>query len=201
LALGFAIAATPGPLFFICLRRALSRGWAVGVASGLGVATADGLYAAVGAIGVGAITTAIAAQNRWLRLAGGALLLLLGARMALRQPANGGSASNSTGAGPGLSAAYVSTLGLTLSNPMTILSFAAVFASLGLQWRSQRGEALMLVAGVPLGSACWWLLLATAAEQLRIRLSHQALRGIGVGAGVLVAGFGAFSAVAVLTGS
>ena len=85
-ALGFAVAASPGPIFFLCLRRTLARGWLHGLISGLGVATADGLYAAVAAFGVGAIATLLTGERRWLALAGGALLVALGARIVLERP-------------------------------------------------------------------------------------------------------------------
>jgi threonine/homoserine/homoserine lactone efflux protein len=81
--LGFAVAATPGPIFFLCLRRTLVRGWLNGLVSGFGVATADGFYAAVAAFGISAIATAISAERRWLALGGGALLVVLGLRIAL----------------------------------------------------------------------------------------------------------------------
>ena len=73
-AFGFAIAAAPGPIFFVCLRRTLVKGWLSGLFSGFGVATADGVYAAIAAFGLGAITSALTGERRWLALAGGALL-------------------------------------------------------------------------------------------------------------------------------
>src|SRR5260370_14774416 len=84
--LGFAVAATPGPIFFLCLRRTLVSGWLNGFVSGLGVATADGFYAAVAAFGISAITTAVSGERRWLALGGGALLVVLGLRIPLVQP-------------------------------------------------------------------------------------------------------------------
>jgi len=68
--LGFVIAASPGPIFFLCLRRTLARGWPAGLASGFGVATADGFYAAVAAFGIGAISTFLVGERRWLALIG-----------------------------------------------------------------------------------------------------------------------------------
>src|SRR2546428_5020731 len=130
LVLGFAIAASPGPIFFLCLRRILTRGWSSGVAAGLGVATGDGIYAALAAFGVAAITSALVAQRRWLGLIGGVVLLVLGLRSLLSSPAK--AEPESVSVKGGLAAGYLSTLGLTLTNPATILAFAAVFACLGL---------------------------------------------------------------------
>src|SRR3979490_160599 len=128
--LGFVIAASPGPIFFLCLRRTLARGWPTGLFSGFGVATADGLYAAVAAFGIGAVASVLVGERRWLALIGGAGRGLLGLRAVLESPRTQGSAPPSNGSG--LAWAYLSTLGLTIANPSTIFSFAALVASLGI---------------------------------------------------------------------
>lgn len=186
-ALGFAIAASPGPLFFLCLRRTLARGWRNGVVSGLGVATADGLYGALAAFGVAAVTAALVSQRRWLTLIGGVALVLLGLRALRTGPPTRESQPGTDS--PRLASAYLSTLGLTLTNPATILAFVAVFASLGLNGRGSPTQAIVLVAGVLLGSATWWLVLATLASLLRARVTPAVVLGIRVA-----------SAVAILTG-
>ena len=85
-ALGFAVAASPGPIFFLCLRRTLVRGPVYGLFSGFGVATADGLYAALATFGVAALTTAFVGGRRPLALIGGAALVVLGVRILLERP-------------------------------------------------------------------------------------------------------------------
>jgi threonine/homoserine/homoserine lactone efflux protein len=186
--LGFAIAASPGPLFFLCLRRTLARGWRNGVVSGLGVATADGVYGALAAFGVVAVTAALVSQRRWLTLIGGVALVLLGLR-ALRAAPPTREAWRGTDS-PRLAAAYLSTLGLTLTNPATILAFAAVFASLGLNGRGSPLQAIALVAGVLLGSATWWLVLATLASLLRARVTPAVVQGVRVTSAVAILTFG-----------
>lgn len=93
--------------------------------------------------------------------------------------------------GWGLGGAYASTLGLTLTNPTTILSFAAVFAGLGLA-SGTRGPATAaaLVAGVFCGSALWWLILSSGTSLLRRRVGPRALRGVNVVSGVVLSAFG-----------
>src|SRR5260370_7358114 len=98
--LGCAVAAPPGPIFCLCLRRTLVSGWLTGLVSGLGVATADGFYAAVAAFGISAITTAVSGQRRWLALGGGALLVVVGLRIALVKPKTTEAPSPSAGALP-----------------------------------------------------------------------------------------------------
>jgi threonine/homoserine/homoserine lactone efflux protein len=185
--LGFAIAASPGPLFFVCLRRTLARGWRHGVVSGLGVATADGVYGALAAFGVAAVTAALVSQRRWLTLIGGVALVLLGLRALRGGPTREAQPGTDS---PRLAPAYLSTLGLTLTNPATILAFVAVFASLGLSGRGSPLQAIVLVAGVLLGSATWWLVLATLASLLRTRVTPAVVRGIRVASALAIFTFG-----------
>ena len=185
--LGFSIAAPVGPIGVLCIRRTLANGRWSGLATGLGAATADAVYGAIAAFGLTAISGFLVAQQTWLRLVGGAFLVFLGLRTLLSRPATeAASASSSTLAGD-----YASTLFLTLTNPLTILSFVAVFAGLGLA-ASQRsyGAAAGLVAGVFCGSALWWLTLSTAVSLFRTRFGPASLRWVNIISGLIIAGFG-----------
>jgi threonine/homoserine/homoserine lactone efflux protein len=193
--LGFAVAAAPGPIFFLCLRRTLLRGWLFGLVSGLGVATADGFYAAVAALGITAITSLLTGERKVLALAGGALLIVLGVRIALERPKNLETPSTN---GTGLAWAYLSTLGLTITNPATIISFAALAATLGTANGGGYLRPALLSAGVLLGSAAWWSVLASASAGLRTRITPRVIRGMGTLSGVAIAGLGLASAVSAL---
>jgi threonine/homoserine/homoserine lactone efflux protein len=185
--LGFSIAAVVGPIGLLCIRRTLLTGFAIGFASGLGAATADATYAAVASFGISALAAVLIDQRVWLRLIGGVFLLYLGVRTLLAAPAQ--NASNLPTTGLRLAGAYSSTLALTLSNPMTILSFAAIFAGLG-------ASGTELVSGVFCGSAAWWLILAATVTRLRVRLRPRWFRGINLASGLLITAFGAQSLVA-----
>ena len=187
-ALGFAIAASPGPIFFLCLRRTLLRGRLYGLVSGLGVATADAFYAAIASFGLAAVTSAVAGARRPLALIGGAALIAIGARIVLLRRQQPGPAA--TTAGSGLGWAYLSTLGLTITNPATILSFAALAATLGLGAGAGLVKPAVLVAGVLVGSAAWWCVLAVAASSLRGRLSPRVVGGISTFSGLAIATLG-----------
>jgi threonine/homoserine/homoserine lactone efflux protein len=193
-ALGFAIAASPGPIFFLCLRRTLVRGWVHGLVSGFGVATADGFYAAVAAFGVGAIATVLTGERRWLALAGGVLLVVLGMRIVLEKPKPAEATSN----GAGLAFDYVSTFGLTIANPATIISFAALAATLGAGIAGGFLRPALLVLGVLLGSLTWWCVLAALAASLRTRITPRVVRGISVISGLAVIALGAAAFVSAL---
>ena len=194
-ALGFAIAASPGPIFFLCLRRSLLRGWLTGLVSGLGVATADAFYAAVAVFGVAAVvTTTLAPVARWLALAGGLALIFIGIRSVISTPATREATTNTNGAG--LAWAYASILGLTITNPATIISFAALAAALGAGLSGSWTRPALVVAGVGLGSASWWLILAAITAALRARVTPTVARTIGIVSGLAIAGLGAVAVVA-----
>ncbi len=232
LAIGFAIAAAIGPIALLCIRRTLAEGRAIGLATGLGAATADGLYAAVAAFGLTAISGALIEQRRALAIVGGALLLVLAARtwprVTARGPDDPGPARSARDPGPvvgeattrrgvpseladdapGSQAAtdgtpplaparnaggarrlvttWATTLGLTVTNPATIVSFAAAFVGFGLVGHGGPGAAV-LVLGVASGSAAWWLLLVGAVGALRPRVGPVALRRVGVASSAMIA--------------
>lgn len=167
-ALGFAIALTPGPMFFLCLRRTLASGWRAGLATGLGIATADGAYAAVAAGGVGAIGLLVADSQRWLALGGGVALVAIG--LVSLRPSQEREAARG---GAGARGSYGSALALTLANPATIVSFGAIFAAVGV-----RSAATVIAAAA--GSLTWWVVLVVAATWLRTALADRAglLRGL-----------------------
>ncbi len=186
--LGFAIAASPGPIFFLCLKRTLVRGRLYGLVSGFGVATADGFYAALAAFGVAALASAFVSGRRPLALVGGVILVALGARILLEHPKLEDKESPATGRG--LAWAYASTLGLTITNPATIISFAALAATLGLGAGGGLARPAALVAGVLLGSAAWWCVLALAVSMLRARVTPSVVRIISTVSGVAIAVLG-----------
>lgn len=186
--LGFVVAASPGPIFFLCLKRTLARGWLIGLVSGFGVATADAFYAGLAAFGIGAVMSLLAGERRWLALLGGVILVLLGLRSLLERPNTQDASPASNGSG--FAWAYLSTLGLTIANPSTIISFAALVATLGIGTGAGFVPPALLVLGVFAGSATWWLVLAGIGAGMRARLGHGALRGISTFSGLAIAGLG-----------
>jgi threonine/homoserine/homoserine lactone efflux protein len=183
--LGLAVAASPGPIFFLCLRRTLLRGRLYGLLSGLGVATADGFYAAIAAFGVAAVTAAIAGGRRPLALIGGVALIVLSVRILLQRHKTETETPIITA--QGFAWAYVSTLGLTITNPATVISFAALATTLGLSSNAGIVKPGVLVIGVLLGSAVWWCLLAFGASLLRRRLTPAVIRGLSTFSGLAIA--------------
>jgi threonine/homoserine/homoserine lactone efflux protein len=193
LIIGFSVAAPVGPIGVLCIRRTLADGRVVGFVSGLGAATADAAYGCVAAFGLTWVSDLLVEQQLWLRLVGGVFLLSLGIKAFLEKPAEREAGASSASRPPrrNIAGAYASTLGLTITNPTTILSFAAIFAGLGLVEASEGYlSAVVLVVGVFSGSALWWLLLSGAVGLFRAKLSVGGLRWVNRISGTVIATFG-----------
>jgi threonine/homoserine/homoserine lactone efflux protein len=187
LIIGFSIAAPVGPVGVLCIRRTLAEGRVAGLVSGLGAATADAIYGCIAGFGLTFISSILVNQQGWLRLIGGGFLCYLGLKTFLARPAEQAALAG----GSGLVAAYASTFFLTLTNPMTILSFAAVFAGLGVASASGNYvSAGVLVLGVFIGSALWWLILSGGVGMFRTRFNPHGLRWVNRISGVIITGFG-----------
>lgn len=193
--IGFSIAAPVGPIGVLCIRRTLAEGRAYGLASGLGAATADAFYGGIAGFGLTFISSVLVSQQIWLRLLGGIFLCYLGVRTLLAAPAQNAASAR----GKGLIGAYASTLFLTLTNPLTILSFAAVFSGFGLAAGARDyGGAMLLVLGVFAGSALWWLVLSGGVGLLRNHMNIGWLRWVNIASGVVITGFGLVALMSLL---
>jgi threonine/homoserine/homoserine lactone efflux protein len=192
LAVGFSIAAPVGPIGLLCIRRTLVGGWRLGLATGMGAATADLVYGVVAAAGLTALTEVLAGARQPLQFAGGAALILLGLTI-LRAEAPGERKGPDSS---GLATAYTTTFLLTLANPATIVSFAAVMAGLGAMRAG--GETVMLVAGVFLGSALWWVALSATVSRIRHRLPLAVLIWINRASGAAIMIFGILALTAAM---
>lgn len=202
--IGFSIAAPVGPIGVLCIRRTLADGRLVGLVSGLGAATADAFYGMIAAFGLTVITAFLVGQQQMLQLVGGVFLCYLGVRTLLAQPAAAAAATQDAQPAPSrkLLGAYVSTLALTITNPLTILSFAAVFAGLGVAVSANGtpNAALILVAGVFAGSALWWLLLSGLIGLLRDRVGPRELLWVNRISGAIILAFGVVALVSLVVG-
>jgi threonine/homoserine/homoserine lactone efflux protein len=195
LVIGFSIAAPVGPIGVLCIQRTIVYGRMSGLITGLGAATADGLYGAIAAFGLTIISNFLVEQQSWFRLIGGAFLLYLGFSTLLHRPAE----KAATGQHKSLLSDYSSTLLLTIANPLTILSFIAVFAGLGLG--SSDGDflsATAIVIGVFLGSALWWLILSGVVSSIRSKFSTLSLRMVNIASGSVIVAFAVFAFASIL---
>ncbi|NEQ27883.1 MAG: LysE family transporter [Microcoleus sp. SIO2G3] len=189
--LGFSIALPVGPIGILCIRRTLAQGQLAGLVSGLGAATADAIYGAIAGFGLTFISAILIGHASGLRIFGGIFLCYLGWKTLKSAPANQAAISSAIG----LWGVYSSTVLLTIANPATILSFAAVFASFGLADAGSYRSAGVLVAGVFIGSALWWLLLSSGVNLLKSRLNIQGLQWLNRISGLILFAFGVIALI------
>lgn len=187
---GFIIAAPIGPVGILCIQRTLSKGMPMGLAAGFGGAVADTIFGAVAAFGLTFLADFLVRHENWMRLGGGVLLLALGlygcvkhVTMAAAPPSVRGAAGDS-----------VSAFILTITNPMTILTFSPVFLAVGaVVAQDDRPAAWTLILGVFAGSCLWWLILCALAEvfrrkinSARIQIIHRVSAGLILFFGIMV---------------
>ena len=189
--LGLAIAAPVGPMSLLCMRRTLGRGWRAGLATGAGIAVGDGIYAAIAALGLTAVSGVLLAHPRALHLVAGMCLVGLGLRGLLTRPATAEAAPAMTSTLGALTGAAL----LTLANPPTIILFAAVFAGLA---PTTGFHPLVTVGGVFAGSLAWWSAVVAGISAFRRGFSPRARRWIDLGTGLLLAAFGVLELVRAL---
>jgi len=193
LLIGLSIAATVGPMSILCMQRTLYKGQRYGLVSGLGIATADALYGCIAGFSLTAIAQFLVAQQFWIRLLGGLFLVYLGLKTLLSKPPERAIEAKKA---DNFTAAYLSTLLLTLTNPLTILSFAAIFAGIGVGSASRSyASASLVVLGVFVGSTLWWCILTSVISLLRRRFTPIWLLWINRASGVLIALFGAVALI------
>jgi threonine/homoserine/homoserine lactone efflux protein len=186
LAAGLIIAAPVGPVNVLCMRRTLEKGWKSGVLSGAGAAFADTLYGAVAGFGISLVIQFLIREEFWIRLIGGIFLMGIGVVYYRKPPRTlDEEAIQSSGHSD-----FLSTLLLTATNPTTVLSFLAVLAMLGLGRFRTLGQTSLLVAGIFCGSMTWWIILASAVNLLRARVTSRGMRWMNRVAGIAIGAFG-----------
>lgn len=187
LIIGISMAAPVGPISILTIRRSLTRGHHAGIATALGVAFADGLYAMVAAFGLTAISTFLVTKRDYLFVFGGLLLIYLGIRAFNAQPV----ALEKPLKSAGFFTTFAQTVLLTLTNPMTILTFIAAFAAVGFEGNQHStSEAWLICLGVFCGSGLWFISLSTLIAHFRTRITPFIFMLINKISGVLLMSFG-----------
>lgn len=192
--LGLAIAAPLGPIGALCINRTLERGFLAGVAGGLGTAIADGVYATLAAFGFATFSAILTGIDIPMRLAGGVFMLYLGRKTFQAKPR----VVAATVSARDLVGTTAATFFLTITNPMTILSFIALFAGLGLASASGVSAALTVIAGVVLGSMLWWTVLSGGVALVRHRLPPAFAIWTSRVSAIILLGFGCWAIGSVL---
>ncbi len=190
MAVGFSIAAPVGAIGFLCIEQTLKGGIALGITSGLGAATADMMYGIIVALGLNVSQSFLLFYTKPLSIIGGLFLCYLGVKKFFAVP----SLHDGNPVYHGLLTSYVVTFFLTLTNPATILDFAALFTALHIDMSGYK-EALMFIVGVFCGSAAWWFILCFTVGMFRKKISVAMLRYINYAAGVVITSFGMYALI------
>jgi threonine/homoserine/homoserine lactone efflux protein len=191
--IGVLVAAPVGPIAMLCIRTTLERGRLAGISAGLGAAVADTIFAAISAYGISLLGTALEASETWLRLIGGVVLIAFGIYLGRKQP---DVADAETREVPkGLLPDFAMTLVLTLANPMTILTFIALFAGVSGLTGFELNVIPALLIGVLIGSTAWWLFLSGIVGLIRHRIDNATMLWINRGSGAAVVAFGLFALI------
>ena len=197
LIVGFVIAAPVGPVNILCIHRTLMVGRRAGLVSGLGAALADTFFGIIAAFGLTLIADFLIAQQIWLRSIGGAIIVILGIRALLYKPRAEGSFEQRWH--KRIAGDFTSTFVLTIANPITIFSFVAIFATANaVVPDGDLSAALVLIAGVFLGSQLWWTGLTFGSGLFRHRLDDDALRWLSRISGGLIILCGAVALLSVV---
>ncbi|MFL5653415.1 MAG: LysE family translocator [Ktedonobacteraceae bacterium] len=185
--IGFSVAAVVGPIGVLCIQRTARKGFLYGLVTGLGAATADAMYGGIAGFGLTVLATFLVSQQGWIHIIGGLFLVYLGVKTVFTRPAERAASARADN----FLGAYASTLLLTLTNPQTILSFAAIYAGIGVGGGKNGAlSATLVVSGVFLGSTLWWCLLTAGISLLRGKLTYRWFLWINRIAGSVIILFG-----------
>lgn len=172
--IGLSVAAPVGPMAILCVRRSVMFGRSVGLATGMGMASAHALYSAIAMTGLQGVSAMLGTHSVVVRVVSATIMVGLGVRIACASPTRErGQLHPMT---PG--AAYASAFGLSLANPLMVLSLVSLLASSDLSAVRTAPGAVMLVLGVFAGSSLWWLLMTRSATVLAARLTPRSLTSL-----------------------
>ncbi len=190
--IGVAIAAPVGPIAILCISRTLKNGLIAGIITGLGVAIADAIYGAVSGFGLTLVSNFLASHQFVIRIIGGLFLCYLGMKIILTATTPTIITDNNRS----LMREFTSAIILTLTNPMTILTFITVFASLGIgSTDSGYGHASMVVLGIFIGSFIWWITLSAICAIMSHKIKIKTMTWINRISGLIIVAFGVLAII------
>lgn len=188
LLLGFCIAAPVGPVGILCINRTLNKGYISGIVTGLGATTADLLFGLIVVLGLNIVSDFLIDYESWFHFFGFLFLVLVGVQIMRKKKRTVEPALQENG---NLLRDYVSAFVLTLSNPLTIIFFIAVFAFVGISDVKPLG-AVVLLFSILLGSGGWWLLLCGIAHKYKTKLGEKMLAKVDLISGLAIVAFALF---------
>ena len=172
LVLGFSLAAPVGPIGLLVINRTIRKGRLYGFISGMGAAFADGIYGCIAGFGFSVITNFLIQHSNVIKPIGCIMMCLVGLKTFLSKTHFHQIKVKDS---KNLIGAFTSVFFLTLSNPITILFFVALFSGLGLHISDNNFSIFLFITGVLLGSATWWLILSGITGSIRHKISEHTI--------------------------
>ena len=186
IAIGLVAAAPIGPVNILVMQQTLRYGRLNGLLTGAGAMLGDGIFAMVAAFGISAVSSFIITWAFWIQILGASILCVMGIKTFRARPQVACVDQNLTR----WTQTIASTFVLTITNPMTMLGFAALFAGVGGLGTGDLASAASIVAGVVSGSALWWLTISQGVGLIRSRIDEGVFALINRASGTMIILFG-----------
>lgn len=187
LIIGLSVSIPVGPIGVLCIKKTIAEGRMSGFTIGIGAAVADTCYGIIAGLGLTAISTFILSQSIWLKLVGGVFLLYLGVKLFF----NATTTTKSKRTKKGYLSNFISTFLLTITNPITVIAFFAIFAAIGLgEGITNYASSLYLILGVFIGSISWWLILSSTVSLFQSKFTPSRLIWLNRLSGTVLFSFG-----------
>lgn len=171
--IGISVSIPLGPIGVLVVQRTLSKGRFSGLASGIGAALSDTIYAIIAIFSLSYVIDFITEQKIWIQIFGSLVLLVFGYTIFKSNPSARLKRPQNTG-GSYLQDAFT-TFALTFSNPMAIFIFLGVFAGFNLIDSEGIHDTLMLLLGIFCGACIWWFTLTFVMSLFRSKINPRGL--------------------------
>ncbi len=189
---GLVVSIPLGPMGVLCLQRTLNKGKSSGFSSGMGIATADAIFALIAGLGISFIIHFLSEQQLIIKIIGGLIIAFIGLKIFIANPVK--QFKKHRREGKNLFEDFISILFMALSNPFTIFLYIAIFAGLNLHdVSSGYSSALLVVAGVFMGASLSWFTISTVVNHFRANIRLRRLMWINRIAGITIILFGVFA--------
>jgi threonine/homoserine/homoserine lactone efflux protein len=192
---GLILTAPVGSLSLMCIQRSINDGRLHGILSGIGVATADAVYAAVAFLGLTAISGLIISWQDFFRFFAGLVLILVGIKIFLTQPG----AESDKGPHESYAKDYLSMVAIAIANPLTIIFLMVTLPGFGFViGGTTLFAAVEFVGGFLAGSVAWWIVMCGVIGSVRYRISTGNLVLINRVSGIFIVCVGAFMFLSII---
>lgn len=185
--IGVSVSAPLGPIGVLCIQKTITKGRAAGFISGTGAVFGDTLYAIIAGFGVSFISDFLLANQLLLQVFGGLLLFFFGWKVFHSQP----TPANCKKPSDNYLKNFLSVFMLTISNPITVLFFGAVFTGLGIAGSGNEWTTALVIFGVFMGTVLWWYVLSSIVSRFRNKFGRKTVKKINRTSGVLILVLGA----------